>query len=58
MKPVTEDRVAAGATLPGSVELLATPGDWGPEVTQYRYVYSDHVVLVEPSSRRVIQIID
>jgi hypothetical protein len=41
------------------VELVAVPSDWGPEVRSYRYVYSDnHVVLVEPSSRKVIQIID
>ena len=60
VKPVTvKERITVGATLPADVELMAVPGDWGPEVSRYRYVYSDnHVVLVEPSSRRVIQVID
>jgi hypothetical protein len=35
------------------------PSDWGPELGRYRYVYSgDDVVLVEPSTRRVIQVIE
>jgi hypothetical protein len=47
---VMKERVTVGATL---------PADWGPSVSRYRYVYHDnHVVLVEPSSRRVVQIID
>ena len=60
VKPITvRERLAVGATLPGDVELMTVPGDWGPDVSRYRYVYSgDHVVLVEPSSRRVIQIIE
>ena len=56
--PLTE-RVIVGATLPATVELQSVPADWGPSVSKYRYVYyDDHVVLVEPSSRKVIQIID
>src|SRR5207249_2225246 len=60
VKPiVVKERVAVGATLPTDVELMAVPNDWGPDVARYRYVYSDNqVVLVEPSSRRVVQIID
>ena len=60
VKPTTiKERVSVGATLPANVELLAVPSDWGSDVTKYRYVYSDnHVVLVEPSSRRIVQIID
>jgi hypothetical protein len=60
VKPVTvKERVTVGATLPADVELAAVPETWGPSVSKYRYVYSDnHVVLVEPSSRRVVQIID
>jgi hypothetical protein len=60
VKPVTvKERVSVGATLPADVELVAVPETWGPSVSKYRYVYSDnHVVLVEPSSRRVVQIID
>ena len=60
MAPITmTDKVVVGATIPQNVELVAVPSDWGPTFTNYRYVYTDnHVVLVEPSSRKVIQIID
>jgi len=60
VRPVTvKERVSVGATLPADVELIAVPETWGPSVSKYRYVYSDdRVVLVEPSSRRVVQIID
>jgi hypothetical protein len=60
VKPVTvRERVTVGATLPADIELEAVPADWGPEVSRYRYVYTgSDVVLVEPSSRRVIQVID
>lgn len=59
MKPVTiKEKVTVGTMLPADVELQTAPNDWGPSVTKYRYVYTDnHVVLVEPSSRRVVQII-
>jgi hypothetical protein len=54
-----EERLTVGGTLPADVELSAVPNDWGPGITRYRYVYwNDRVVLVDPSSRRVIQIID
>jgi hypothetical protein len=56
---VVKERIAVGATIPADVQLVAIPSIWGPAFTQYRYVYSDNrVVLVEPSSRRVVQIID
>jgi hypothetical protein len=60
MRPVTvQERVTVGATLPADVELRTVPSDWGPSVSRYRYIYhDDHVVLVDPSSRRVVQIID
>jgi hypothetical protein len=60
VRPVTvKERVSVGATIPADVELVAVPENWGPSVSRYRYVYSDnHVVLVEPSSRRIVQIID
>jgi hypothetical protein len=60
VRPVTvKERVSVGATLPADIELRTVPADWGPSVAKYRYVYHDnHVVLVEPSSRRVVQIID
>jgi hypothetical protein len=53
------ERVIVGATLPADVELRTVPTTWGPKASSYRYVYSnDNVLLVEPSSRKVIQIID
>lgn len=60
VKPtMIKEKVTVGATLPADVELHAAPADWGPTVTKYRYVYTDnHVLLVEPSSRRVVQIIE
>lgn len=51
--------VRVGAVLPADVELVAVPSAWGSGLTQYRYVYwNDRVVLVEPSSRKVIQVIN
>ena len=60
VRPVTvKEKVAVGVTLPTDVELLSVPSTWGPSVSKYRYVYSDNrVVLVEPSDRRVVQIIE
>jgi len=53
------ERIVVGATVPDDVELRAVPSDWGPTVARYRYVYAnDHVVLVEPSTRKVIQIVE
>jgi len=58
--PVTlKERVSVGATLPADVTLSAVPSAWGPSVSKFRYVYSDnHVYFVEPSSRRVVHVID
>lgn len=51
--------IRVGAVIPGSVELVTVPETWGPSVRRYRYVHwNDRVVLVDPSSRKVIQIID
>jgi len=60
VRPVTvQERFVVGATVPEAVELAAVPAEWGPTVTQYRYVYyGDNVALVDPSTRRVVQIID
>jgi len=53
------ERVTVGATLPAEVEISAAPAEWGPAASRYRYVYSDNrVYFVEPSSRRVVHIID
>ena len=60
MKPVMiKEKVTVCATLPAEVELRTAPADWGTSVSKYSYVYTDnHVVLVEPSSRKVVQIIE
>lgn len=60
VKPVTvKEKVTIGATLPADVELRTAPSDWGTGVSKYSYVYTDnHVVLVEPSSRKIVQIIE
>lgn len=62
--PVTtfKEKVTVGATIPAEVELSAVPETVVteiPTVKSYRYFrYNDDVVLVDPSSRRVVQIID
>jgi hypothetical protein len=59
MQPAYRDRVAVGATLPADIELHVVPNDWGPSVNQYRYVYGEGgVVLVDPTTRRIVQVID
>lgn len=53
---VTET-VSVGSVLPSTVTLQTLPSDVG--VTQYRYaVVNDKTVLVEPSSRKIIQVIE
>jgi hypothetical protein len=60
MKPVElSKQIAIGEILSSDVELLVFPGDWGPALSQYRFVYwQDGIAVVEPSSHRVVQIID
>jgi hypothetical protein len=60
VKPITvKERISVGATLPAEVELQAVPSAWGPTFSKYRYVYSDnHVYFVEPSSRKVVTVVD
>lgn len=49
--------VSVGATLPSAVELHAFPETVG--VRQYRYtVIGDRTVLVEPGSRRIVEVLD
>jgi uncharacterized protein DUF1236 len=51
VRPVTVKRIAVGATVPGDVELVAVPSDWGPSLRKYPYAYSnDRVLLVEPAA--------
>jgi hypothetical protein len=56
------EQVVVGATIPAEVELVPVPEPIYAEVPTlrpYRYfVWDDRFVLVEPSSRRVIEIID
>ena len=55
----TKEKIIVGATVPSDVELEAVPADWGPSLTQYRYIYSgDRVMLVDPGTRTVVQEID
>jgi hypothetical protein len=52
-----ETRLVVGATLPPSVEFYSIEGI--PSASKYRYVVvDDRTVLVEPDTRRVVQIID
>lgn len=54
-----KERISIGARIPADVELRSAPAAWGPKLSKYRYVYSgDHVYLVEPSNRTVIQEIE
>jgi hypothetical protein len=53
---VTKEKIIVGATVPHEVELEAVPSEWGPSLTQYRYIYSgDRVMLVDPGTRTVVQ---
>ena len=58
--PVTvKEKVSVGATLPADVRLSPVPADWGPTVSKYQYIYSDnHVYFVEPSTRKVVTVVD
>lgn len=59
VSPVEVERVEVGTVLPPDIELRTVPSVWGPTVTRYRYVYADdRVVLVEPSSRRVVKTVE
>ena len=62
-KPVQiKERVTVGMTVPTEVELVEVPETVVtevPTVRSYRYFrWNDDVVLVDPSSRRVVQILD
>ncbi|AHY50699.1 DUF1236 domain-containing protein [Bradyrhizobium japonicum] len=60
IRPVEmRERIVVGSPVPREVELEAVPTEWGPSLTKYRYVYSgDRVMLVDPSTRTVIQEVD
>lgn len=53
-----QDKVVVGEALPSSVELYSVPADTGVK-TEYRYtVVNDRTVLVDPRTRKIIQIIE
>jgi hypothetical protein len=60
VRPITiQGEVRVGSSLPADVQLVEVPTVWGPALTRYRYVYwNNQVVLVDPSSRQVVQIIN
>jgi hypothetical protein len=52
-----QEQVSVGTTLPGTTQLYTFPDDVG--VKNYRYsIINDRTVIVDPSSRRVIQVIE
>lgn len=52
-----QQNVTVGGTLPADVELYAIEGS--PTVSKYRYtVVNDRPVIVDPGSRRVIEVIE
>jgi Protein of unknown function (DUF1236) len=57
-----QERVTVGMTVPSEVELVEVPETVVtevPAVRSYRYFrWNDDVVLVDPSSRRVVQTLD
>lgn len=54
---VDED-VVVGGELPGTVHYYEVPADVGVKTT-YRYtVVNNHTVLVDPRTRRIVQVID
>ena len=54
-----ERDLTVGQSVPDEVELSTVPQQWGPGMNSYRYIYTDdRVYLVEPSTRRIIQVID
>ena len=63
IKPITiKETVAVGTVLPADVALQPVPEEWvttAPEVKTYQYVdWNGKVVFVEPSTRKVVSIVD
>jgi hypothetical protein len=54
-----KERVKIGVTLPVTVSMRPVPSDWGRPLVRLYYLYSNNkVVLVDPKSRKVVEIID
>ena len=60
--PRTSEKLVVGATVPASVDLINLPQDAVTEIpttTSYRFVLMDNrIAVVEPETRKVLQIID
>ena len=60
--PRSREKLAVGATVPPTVELITLPQDTVTEVpttTSYRFVLmGDSIAVVEPETRKVLQVID
>ncbi len=54
------EEVRVGAVLPeAGVEYYDVPAEYGPRVREYRYtIVNERPVLVEPRTRRIIEVID
>jgi hypothetical protein len=57
----TEDKFAVGMTVPSSIVLFALPEDTAtdvPQVTSYRFFVAENgIIVIDPSTRRVVQVI-
>jgi hypothetical protein len=52
-----QEQVVVGSTLPGTIEYYEVPASSGV-TTRYRYaIINDRTVLVDPQTRRVVQVI-
>ena len=63
IRPVqVKERIAVGTMLPEDVELQPVPDAWlttVPEVRNYDYIdWNGKVVIVEPKTRKVVQIVE
>jgi hypothetical protein len=57
----TEDSFTVGMTVPSSIVLFALPEDAAtdvPQVTSYRFFVAENgIIVVDPNTRRVVQVI-
>ena len=60
--PKIDERLAVGATVPATTELISLPQDTVTEVpttTSYRFILMrEGIAVVDPTTRQVIQVID
>ena len=54
-----KEQMSVGGTVSAEVELRPAPSDWGPSMAKYQYLYTNNkVVVVEPISRKIVQIVE